>query len=239
MPEQDNEGKIHKINCIDYMQQSVRKFFNEDKNWKSLMTAFLFGNARFRRKLYEIMEISFTKEDWFLTCGDEEDLINIYLLDQGILREEFGIDEYYKNVPIYGKRVKPDYKMDLFLINNKDRVIHLVETKFHPIRNGDLHQMARYISSLKNGKAIDIPQIARFKAYKTQILIIGIGKPRTLDKDLLTEADIYFLDERGKLHEYQGEETNPSQKNTDNLNLNIMKTSKYLDGVEWFKNNLA
>lgn len=195
MQEQDNEGRIHKINYIEYMQRAVSKFFSEDKEWKSLMTAFLFSNGAFRRRLYEIMKISFTEEDWFLMCGDEEDLINIYLLDQGILKEEFSIDKYYKNVPIYGKRAKPDYKMDLFLINNKDRAIHMVGIKFHRIRNGHLHQMARYISGLMDGKTIDIPRIARFKGYKTRALMIGNGKPKTLDKDLAEEIDIYFFDE--------------------------------------------
>lgn len=185
------------------------------------------------------MEIAFSKKDYYLMCNDEEDLIKLFLLGRGVLKEKFGIDEHYKNVAIYGKRAKPDYKIDLLLVNNTDGIIYIAEIKFRPIRMGDLRQMARYISGLKDCKVIDIPRIARFKGYKTCALMIGNGKPKTLDKDLTEELDIYFLDEAGKLHLHQGEAKNPTQNNTDIMNMDIMKTNKYLEGVEWFTNDIA
>lgn len=203
MQGQDSEGRIYKINCIDYMHRAISKFHCRDEHWIGLMTAFLFSNASFRKKLYEMMEITLTNEDYYFMCGDEEDLINIYLLDKENLKQVFSYDEYFKNIPIYGKRAKPEYKVDLFLINNTDKVIHMIEVKIHPIRNGDLRQMSKYIGGLNNGKTVDIPKAMRFKDYKIHIAMVGVGKPKKVNKDLLNEADIYFIDEGGKMNEYQ------------------------------------
>lgn len=53
MQKQDNEGKIYKINYIDYMQTAVNEFQSEDMNWKSSMAAFLlskeFSENRYMR----------------------------------------------------------------------------------------------------------------------------------------------------------------------------------------------
>ena len=201
----DSKGRISTINSIslDFMQRAIDKFNQGDECWEAEMSAFLFANAIFRNQLYELMGIDLLKEDYFNMCQDEEDLILCYIIGQGVLAEQFGTDEIYKNVRVFDGRVKPIYRIDLVAISNKERVVHIIEVKNRCIRNGDIQQVLKYIDSIKGGSSLDVPQITRVSNYKIHIALIGVDEPKRIEEKFIDEVDIYFFDNQGKLHHFQ------------------------------------